>query len=146
MFNRSAIRSALFSTALAATALGAGVTVLAQAAPAHAAARVGGVDVVSVATLDGCEHRIYVEATPHQTVNGRFDVYFRTAVFDRNQWIWSGFYLADGITNVYTNVSRNPGRTAYVQYARLVNGVWQYNGEYIPVEESVDSLWAQTFC
>ncbi len=115
---------------------------MATAPSAAAAANVGGVDVVSVAQFSSCEGRVYLEATPLETLDGAYDVYFRADVYDYGSgaWVSSDWYLADGITNITFTVS-NPYRVAYVQYARAVGDGWQISNEQITVTDPLDNMW-----
>jgi hypothetical protein len=136
MSARSLLRSAIVASVLTVTALGAvGVT----ATAAGASVRVGGVDAGATAVYEACTHQVFVRPWTLEPVTGRYTVYVRTAVYDftRGQWVWSGWYLADGITSLWVSAS-NPYRSAYVQYARYVGG-WQYNAEYVAVTDALDN-------
>ncbi len=88
MSKRTVIRSAIMSSTLAITGLGGLAAELATAPSAAAAANVGGVDVVAVAQFSSCEGRVYLEATPLETLDGAYDVYFRADVYDYGSGAW----------------------------------------------------------
>jgi hypothetical protein len=110
-------------------------------------ATVGGVDVTSSANFTSCEQKVYVQAMSHEPVLGNYTVFFRAYVYDytTGQWNRSNWYRADGITEIWLHATR-PYRNAYVEYARQVYGGWQYNHEYVPMSESLDSGYSAWGC
>ena len=80
---RRNIKGTIATVAMLTAASGvAGGLAVSNAAPAGASVTVAGVSASSSAYFTSCENRVYVQATSHEPVWGRYTVYFRAHVYD----------------------------------------------------------------
>ncbi len=141
--NRNRIRTSLLALTVglgAATGLAGGVV----AAPAaHASVTISGVTSYSNLTFDKCRSQVVSQPFSSENVNGRYSTAFRFAVYDfaTSQWTWSGWQWETGVDTAAVQ-ARSPWVYGYEQYARYINGGWQFNGEWVVVDGSgAGNLW-----
>jgi hypothetical protein len=142
------LKRSIATVAMVTAASGAaGALAVSHAAPAAASVTVGGVSASSSAYLNSCERRVYVQATSHEPVWGRYTVYFRAHVYDyaTGRWNVSGWRLANGITNIWLRAYR-PYAYAYVDDARVSGGYWRYSHEYVAMSQTLDSGYSVWGC
>lgn len=105
------------------------------------AATLGGVQVFSVASYDCGAQEVDVQPVSMEEVGSDYSVWAEASVYNyaTNQWVSDQYWsLVDGITTHPFREMTNFYGSAYVTYAKQINGAWSYQSEWVQIEMPLD--------